>query len=390
MIGAYGNSWVQTRGLDRLACESFVFDQAFITSPAVDQLYRGLWFGSRATGGGGQSVDGSSFPRLLRAAGLRTALVTDDGDVANLSAVADFAERLIVDAPGEDRTAPDGSDTQLARLFRSATEWLQTAREPFCLWAHARGMAGPWDAPWEFRNRFAEDEDPEPPSFAAMPDRMLGEACDPDELLGITHAYAGQIALLDQCIGDFSQALAQSNSAANTQLTFLAARGFPLGEHRRVGPCDLALYNELVQVPWFMRFPDGLGRLARSQALVQPADLPGTLLDWLALDRACLGSGNASSLLSIIDGRSESIRDRLLMVSRHDRAIRTPAWYLRQPEGGAPELYAKPSDRWEVNEVSNLMPDVVAGLLAGMSELEQAGEDTILRPLADALVIEMD
>jgi hypothetical protein len=33
---------------------------------------------------------------------------------------------------------------------------------------------------------------------------------------------------------------------------------------------------------------------------------------------------------------------------------------------------------------------VVAGLLAGMSELEQAGEDTILRPLADALVIEMD
>ncbi len=59
----------------------------------------------------------------------------------------------------------------------------------------------------------------------------------------------------------------------------LSARSFPLGEHGRVGQCDEALYNELVQAPLVLRLPDGSGALGRSQALVQPANLAATLLD---------------------------------------------------------------------------------------------------------------
>ena len=35
----------------------------------------------------------------------------------------------------------------------------------------------------------------------------------------------------------------------------ISPRGFPLGEHWRVGPCDDALFGELVHVPWMMQFP---------------------------------------------------------------------------------------------------------------------------------------
>ncbi len=173
-------------------------------------------------------------------------------------------------------------------------------------------------------------------------------------------------------------------------MSLLSARGFPLGEHRRIGPCDEALYNELVQLVWLLRFPDHTGKLGRSQALVQPADVPGTLAEWLEVDRVGLAGGHASSLMGIIRGEQEPLRDRIVMVSRHDRAIRTPAWHLRLPESGAAELYTKPSDRWEVSEVASLCADVVAELEVAMAEFEVAPAGETLAPLAESLTREVD
>ena len=228
------------------------------------------------------------------------------------------------------------------------------------------------------------------PSSSKCRTDWLPERFDPDELLGITHAYAGQVALLDACLGGLLDHLQVSGRAETTQLTLLAARGFPLGEHLRVGACDAALYNELVQIAWLMRFPDGLGRLARTQALVQPFDLPLTLLDWLDIDRGQFGSPTSASLVPVIRGDQEAIRDHLCLVSEADRAIRTPAWMLRQPAQGPSELYAKPSDRWEVNEVSRLCGEVVEGLQQALQEAEQTGQSLQARPLPDLLVTEVD
>ncbi len=390
MIGAYGNSWVQTTELDHLASASFVFDQAVIDSPRLDRLYRAYWLGLHASAAQDAAAGRTTFAQRLRAAGMHATLITDEPAVAGLPAAADFSEQIFVEPPAEVRTAEDVSETQLARLFGTATDWLQAPPQGFCLWVHARGMGGAWDAPYALRKQHADEEDPEPPKFSAAPDRWLPDEYDPDEVLGIVHAYAGQISLLDLCLGALCDHLQQSGLAASTQLTFLSARGFPLGEHLRVGPCDDALYNETVQIPWLMRFPDGLGQLARSQALIQPADLSGTLLEWLDLDRGTLDQGRASSLLPVIRGDVEALRDRALLVSHHDRAIRTPAWHLRQPLAGAAELYAKPSDRWEVIEVANLLPDIVIGLQTALAEMERAGPDDPLTPLSEPLVTEAD
>ena len=387
MLGAYGNSWIKSKHFDRLASESFLFDQAYVDSPRLDLLYRAYWAGRHAAFRDAEPIPGHSFPEIVAQAGWHTALVCDDPEVAAQPLASQFAERVPLDAA--DR-ADDNESTQLERLFGTAIDWLAAPRAPFCLWVHARAMAGDWDAPYALRSQFADEEDPPPPDFVAVPDLRLAEDHDPDELLGIAHAYAGQLTLLDRCLGALVDHLHQSGLAETTQLTVLAARGFPLGEHRRVGECDGALYNELVQIPWVMRFPDGLGRLDRSQALVQPADLPGTLLDWLGLDRAQLGSGRANSLLPIVRGAVEAIRDRAHMISDAEQALRTRAWLLRQPVGGPAELYAKPGDRWEVNEVANLCGEVVAGLQAALAQIEQLDEEGESPPLDDLLVTEVD
>jgi hypothetical protein len=286
MVGAYGNSWIRTASLDALACESFLFDQAFIESPLLEQTYRAYWHGLHTADRRALGEDALSLPHLLTAAGLHTALLTDSAEVAGLLPAAEFSEQLLIESPESARSAGDIAETGLARLFGAATDWLRAPREPFCLWIHARGMAGPWDAPLDMRNRFAEEEDPQPPALVEVPNHWLPDDFDPDEPLGIKHAYAGQVALLDLCLGAFLDEFDASPLADTTQLTFISTAGFPLGEHHRIGPCDEALYNELTQLVWMMRFPDGLGKLSRTQALARPSDLPIALLEWLELDRA--------------------------------------------------------------------------------------------------------
>jgi arylsulfatase A-like enzyme len=386
-LGAYGNSWVRTGHFDHLAGESFLLDQAYIDSPQLDRLYRAYWHGIPTVAR--HRTPGESLPSLVRAGGSHAALVTDDPQVRALPQARDFGERLLVDVPAAEHSAGDVSESQMARLFTAVTQWLDSAPAPFFLWVHARGMAGDWDAPLALRNAYADEEDPTPPDFITVPNRRLMENYDPDLLLGIVHAYAGQVTQFDACLGALLDYLEESGLAATTQLTLLGARGFPLGEHLRVGACDDALYNELLQMPWLMRFPDGLGKLDRSQALARPSDLPGTLLEWLELDRSQLGTG-AASLLPLVRGDEVAMRDRLCMLGPEDKAIRTQAWFLRRPASGPPELYAKPSDRWEVNEVSKLCTDVVEGLEQALDQIEQVDQESMLAPLADLLTTVVD
>jgi hypothetical protein len=79
-----------------------------------------------------------------------------------------------------------------------------------------------------------------------------------------------------------------------------------------------------------------------------------------------------------------------LLRSAHDRALRTPAWLLRTPDEGPAELYAKPGDRWEVNEVANLCPEVAAGLQAALAECLGVDGADQTTPLAEPLVTEVD
>ena len=242
-------------------------------------------------------------------------------------------------------------------------------------------------APYELRSQYADEEDPAPPTFAVPPCRLLADDYDPDELLGISHAYAGQVSLWDACLGALVDELRASPLADNTLLVLLSPRGFPLGEHRRVGPLDHALYNEHVQIPWLLRFPDALGATARSQALVVPADLPGTLAQWLAWPPEQFPS-QGHCLLPLVRWQVASVRQCVVMRSgQHDWAVRTPAWHLRVDDAGETrreELYAKPSDRCEVNDIADRAPDVVAGLLDVLAKaqaaptFEPAGLDPLL------------
>jgi len=411
-LGCYGNAWVGTPEVDRLAGMSFVFDQFYVDSPHLAGLCRSYWEGLHAWRQGHQPATTTTLAERLRSAGVACTLLSDDVDLTQSVLAGEFDEVLHVDSPDPTELSSEIEATAFARLLAAAADWIAGAESPFLLWIHARGLRGPWDAPFRLRAQYRDDEDEEetpPPDSLDFPARRLSDEFDPDELLGIRRAYAGQVAAIDTCVGALVAALDESSHTHNTLFTMLSARGFPLGEHGRLGFVDHSLDEELVHGAWLMRMPCGAGAAARSQALVQPADLCATLEEYFQLTMPSRLAWNGSVLPIVRDEASE-LRDRALLRNQDgDSGIRTPAWYLKslalQSDRDAAaddasrradaqrSLFRKPDDRFEVNEVADRCPAVVSGLSAALAECTAAAAgpaDLPWKPLEDLLTQGID
>jgi len=123
-----------------------------------------------------------------------------------------------------------------------------------------------------------------------------------------------------------------------------------------------------------VRIPNVSSPPPRSANLAQPADLVRALADWFGAELP------------------PSMPREFVVASGADseRAIRTLAWMLRQPPpgdaGAAPpavELYAKPDDRWEANEVANRCSDVAARLLSALDSFWSATSNSSPLPPLD-------
>jgi arylsulfatase A-like enzyme len=411
MAGCYGNTWIRTPALDRLAAEAVVCDGATIASADLAAFYRDL---GAASGFGPNNLPRGPVAKLwgtLRDQKIHPALITDDPTVdEHFAGAAELApaDRLLLPAE-TGRAARDVATTQFARVLAAASAWLAEAQAPFCLWIHSRGFTAAWDAPYEFRQQYADEEDPAPPDFVRPPNLVLADSYDPDELLGIQQAYAGQVSALDDCLGALLEHFRESSLAASTLLIVTAARGYPLGEHRIVGLERAAPYSELIQVPLLIRAPAWTAEAARSAALVQPADLGATLLEWFApqIDPP-IGAFSLGALL-----RGEEVAKASRPCGGRDRAathltsncysLRTARWHLTAAQDTPPTdwrygLFVKPDDRFEVNELSRRCPEVVEALIQAARDLQQAnaagksaaGDEFPLPPLAEAATAEIE
>ncbi len=394
-LGCYGNAWVRTPTFDRLAAEGFVFDQALTDSPRLDEVYESYWSGVHGLWRRSRR-EIRSLPRELTAAGVSTTLVTDDARLAAHPRAGDFAALVNVaggaaDAIGRSRRA----DAARAIVCRRRRCIGRGARAVLPVVARGHSGAGLGRAARVSRS-LRRGGRAAPPEFAAVPRQLLGDDHDPDELWGICQAYAAQVSLVDLCLSGLLEWLNANPAGRRTLLVVTAPRGFPLGEHGRVGAWDEALHAELVHVPWLIRFPDQRGRTSRSPALVQPADLAATLLDWFGLATPPGGGGAGQSLLPLVDDEETLLRDRAcVMAGNCEQGIRTPAWYLRVTtaveetdrglSGAFPppvtvRLYKKPDDLWEVNDVADRCVEVVDALNAALADVEAAAASDTQSP----------
>jgi arylsulfatase A-like enzyme len=236
---------------------------------------------------------------------------------------------------------------------------------------------GPWDAPLAIQETLLDREEGDPAPYDGIepPQISLADATEPDTAYAAACAYAAQMMVLDDCIDVVRQCLIEMPLDERWLAVLVGSRGFELGEHGRVGG-DRQLYAESLQVPMLWRFPDGTGALGRSQRLVSHLDLLPTLLDWIGDGPAqAEPTADGQSLLPQIRSAATPWRDALVAANgAEEAAIRTADWSLRRklarPDAEeAAELFVRPDDRFEANDVASLCSDVVERLSA---ELETA------------------
>ncbi|MFM8414589.1 MAG: hypothetical protein ACKOCX_07685 [Planctomycetota bacterium] len=356
MLPAYGCTWLAMPALTDLAGRGLLLDR--VIAGGDDPLET-----LAALAGGGH------WPLLAAAvaAGWSPAVVTDDEHLAARLPTG-ITVRHVPGTPGPDAAADEG-ETTLGRLFAVAAD-LAAERPHRFLWCHAASLGMAWDAPPEFRDAYLDPDDPPPPPGATVPELVVDDTTDPDLVVALRHVFAGQLTLLDDCLGRLVDTVASRSSERPWTVLVAGVRGIGLGLHSRVGCGPLAPFGELAHLPAIL--VDHGGRMAaqRYGGIVVPADLGATLLDLAGAAPATSDDPRTGrSLTGLFDSWRHAGRDRAICVASHGTAIATGAWHLVLPAAAGEDdrparLYAKPDDYFEACDVADRCPEVAAELTA--------------------------
>lgn len=350
ILPAFGCTWASTPALDGLAGSGLVLDRVIATADEPCETLAAL------SGRGPESRDAWPLLEAAVTAGWSPAVITDDES---------FATRLPAGVTGRylppaasPRIAETVEETNLGRLFTEAVELVGGGHR--LLWLHAASLGQAWDAPAIYRSAYLDPDDPPPPPGPAVPHVHVTTETDPDLVAVLRQVFAGQVTLLDQCLGRLLDAVARGAHGSRWTVVVVGVRGMPLGLHAAIGPLPLAPYGELVHLPAVL--VDHGGRMAgqRYGGLLTPADIGATLVSLVGGGESHGGDHDprlGQSLVPLLDEWRFTPRDRVIAVTSEGVAIATPAWHLVLPmAAGAndrPLLYAKPDDYFEACDVAD-------------------------------------
>lgn len=375
-LGCYGNSWVDTLAFDTLAAEGVTFDWHFADNTDPTAVYRTWRSGRYHLPCDCATVDDEREPDLLAALherGIHTCLIVDESrsSASGFAHGWDTVERVTASAG----TSP--LDTTLEAVG-AALERLEL-RDNWLLWIDLATLLPPWNVPPEFQEPYfseevdeVEDEDEfdEPEVDKAEENQQVTPlteiptgpiGCEDDSFfVRLQTSYVAAVTYVDAALGQLLEALAGLEGGHEILLAVTSDAGQNLGEHGIVGACRPWLHNELIHLPLLLRLPGAATAGRRVEALTQAVDLAPTLADWFG---TTLSDAHGRSLLHLAHGAAETIRSYacagLQIGAALEYALRTPEWAFLCPvhlhdedTGRSTQLYVKPDDRWEVNNVA--------------------------------------
>ncbi|HME56229.1 MAG TPA: sulfatase [Candidatus Lokiarchaeia archaeon] len=413
-LGCYGNSWIKTPNIDRLASESLRFTNAFPeclpTIPVRRAIHTGIrTFGDRhyvrkkgdpvaAFGWAPVPEDQSTLAEYLLAAGYRTAFFSDtyhqfkpsmnftrgfnqwtfirgqendpyktgppiDDDAifdeilpedSSYLQMAGFLERYLINV--QERASE--RDYFPARVFSAATDWLKDNRDArkFFLCIDSFDPHEPWDPPESYRNLYLS------PGYAGKKPitTKYGQMnyLTPGELEYMRAGYAGEVTLVDAWFGHFMNALKDLGLDANTAIVFISDHGHQIGDkHDLSGKVPWGLYPELVDIPFMLHVPDDRMAGESHGGLVQDHEILPTILGMLGLKIPEVAQGR--DLAPLLDGATIPELDHVSCGFNEFVLVRTTRHaYIADFHFEREKLYDLDADPDQLVDVSGQNPDI--------------------------------
>lgn len=345
-LGPYGNTWFPTPFANRFASQSLLLESLYThtLSPA-------------------DFVSQSLETCLARASGLsgKASLATDVDDVCTQAASSGATVTQFDRLKSSRRMASSLERTLAMRWVSKSLEWLQRVEEGELLWLHASGLTQLWDAPVDLRLLLCDDEGPPPTRWLSAEEAQQARSSAEDIedwQFQVQTTYAAQIQVWDFALSHLVDECSQRWADIPHVICLTSPRGLGTGIHGHCPDLD-SLWDEVWQVPLMIKW-DAASAGVRSHRLSSTSELGSVLADGF------LGENHwaPDSWLSCRDRANLHDLAMISLESRTARAIKTPEWTLRMPEGQAAELYVRPDDRFQINDVADRVPDVVGELLS--------------------------
>ncbi len=372
-MGTYGGTKAITPHLDLLAAQSVVFDQHYAN-----------WLSENATfvsAKGTQGHDYSLVDSLLkgmRRAGTTAVLFGEERTQGCWTNLESWKQVHFV--ANEDLVSLE-QPSLCEGVLQLAIDWLQQYGqnlEKWFLWVDLGALLPPWQQS-EYRElqqhgmksgeQLAEEPDPNGASTPVF-DYSPFDTDEPVlERHGWRTAYAGVMQYLDDLIGQFLKLMEQLSIKDKCLLGVTSPVGQPLGDYSKVTCRARGIHEERCHLPLIIHFPKTSGAGRRIHHLTQPADWWMTLAELYDVSLPAPSSGE--SLMRFAEAQPNRIREYavtelLTEEGLWEASIRTLNWSLVVPldsRNARPvQLYRKPEDRWDMNNVISEQPDVAEHL----------------------------
>lgn len=380
-LGCYGNSWIKTPSIDKLAKESVVFENAYTeglpTIPVRTELFTGqdtLAFRPWQP----LTKEDVTLSEILGKYEYTSALIAStyhlfkpdmnfhrgfdvfrwirgqEGDCYVSGSLhqnideymkpamkGNHVERLLKQYLKNTESFKKEEDYFIPQVVQESIEWLERnyKERNIFLWMDSFDPHEPWDPPSPFDRMYTDSDYTGPklihPKYGKV-DWMTQE-----ELAYVKGIYAGEVSFVDKWVGILLERIKQLELYDNSLIVLLADHGHPHEDHGSIMKTPDNLYSEFVKIPLLIRHPRGLYAGKRVDALLQMPDILPTIMEIMGLGVESQAM-HGKSFWPIVKGEKEKIRD-WIVTGYHEsihRCIRDKEWsFILRPEGDKNELY---------------------------------------------------
>jgi len=398
-LGCYGNSWIKTPNIDKLAEESILFENAYTsglpTIPVRTELFTGqnsLPFRPWQP----LTKEDITLPEILKEYGYTSALIASTyhlfkpdmnfhrgfdvfswirGQEADCYVsgpltedIDDYTKPAMKGSPTESMLMQYLKNTEsfekeedyfIPQVVKESIKWLEKnyKEKNIFLWMDSFDPHEPWDPPSPFDKMYTDPNYKGPklihPKYGKV-DWMSEE-----ELSYVRGLYAGEVSFVDKWVGILLEKIKELGLHESSLIVLLSDHGHPHGDHGSIMKTPDNLYSELIRIPLLIRHPEGLYAGKRVDALLQMPDILPTILDIMGLGVETQ-TMHGKSFWPVVKGEKEKIRD-WIVTGYHEslhRCVRDKEWSLiLRPGEGRSELYNLKEDPKEKKNLIDEYPE---------------------------------
>jgi arylsulfatase A-like enzyme len=355
-LSCYGNEWISTPNIQKLADKSLVYNNHYIGSapcmPARREIFTGrkefMW-----RGWGQSEPFDDLLPAEVEKTGAYTAIVTDHyhywDNVDGYGYIQEFDNVNMVRGAVKDRWNCDPidesnlpkwvnaikkyrkeedvnrfynnvkncineEDFQSPKVMSEAASWLDKncSREKFFLMIEGFDPHEPWYIPEPYRSMYGEYSE----EYTCWPPYQREEARErfrkettKEEIEFLRNQYAGNVTMVDTHLKKVFDVMDRKNLWDNTAVILTTDHGHELFERERFGK-SFPQWNTNANIPLIIWHPEYAGNGKNTEGFSTTVDIYSTILD--IMGSKVNVAPNGKSQMPVVKGDKESVRDAVL------------------------------------------------------------------------------